>query len=75
MRIELNGQTVVKEVRLLGELHHRIRAVQAGPDGGLYVLTDASNGMLLKIDPPPREIRRDTKPPKPRPQNSGGGSK
>lgn len=70
VRLEVNGETIVKEERLLSELHHRIRAVQAGPDGGLYVLTDAGNGMLLKIDPPPKEIRRSIKPPRPRPQGN-----
>lgn len=68
VRLEVNGETIVKEERLLGELGNRVRAISAGPDGGLYVLTDAGNGMLLKIDPPPKEIRRSIKPPKPRPQ-------
>jgi len=70
VRLEVNGESIVKEERLLSELHHRIRAVVAGPDGGLYVLTDSATGMLLKIDPPPKEIRRSIKPPKPRPQSS-----
>ena len=70
-RLELNGVTIVKEERLLGELGYRIRDVRAAPDGGLYVLTDSATGMLLKIDPPPKEIRRSIKPPKPRPQSTG----
>jgi hypothetical protein len=49
-------------------LGYRIRAVKAGPDGALYLLTDSASGMLLKIDPPPKEVRRSIKPPKPRPQ-------
>lgn len=68
VRLEVNGETIVKEERLLGGMGNRVRAISAGPDGGLYVLTDAGNGMLLKIDPPPKEIRRSIKPPKPRPQ-------
>lgn len=68
VRLEVNGETIVKEERLLGELGYRIRDVRAGPDGGLYVLTDSSTGMLLKIDPPLKPIVRGIKPPKPRPQ-------
>lgn len=70
VRLEVSGDSIVKEERLLMELRHRIRAVVAGLDGGLYVLTDSGSGMLLKIDPPLKEIRRSIKPPKPRPQNS-----
>jgi aldose sugar dehydrogenase len=69
VRLEINGETVVKEERLLGELGNRVRAVKTGPDGGLYILTDSATGMLLKIDPPPKQIRRSIKPPKPRPQS------
>ncbi|MGH8105459.1 MAG: PQQ-dependent sugar dehydrogenase, partial [Arenimonas sp.] len=69
VRLEINGNSVVKEERLLGELGYRIRAISAGPDGGLYLLTDASNGKLLKIDPPPK-VTRFVKPPKPRPQSN-----
>lgn len=68
VRLEINGESIVREERLLGEMQYRIRAVKPGPDGGLYVLTDSGTGQLLKIDPPPREIRRGIKPPKPRPQ-------
>ncbi len=71
VRLEVNGETIVKEERLLSEFGHRVRAVKAGPDGGLYLLTDSATGMLLKIDPPPRETRRSIKPPKPRPQALG----
>lgn len=69
VRLEVNGESITKEERLLGELGYRIRDVRAGPDGGLYVLTDSATGNLLKIDPPPREIIRNTRPPKPRPQS------
>ncbi len=40
---------IVRETRLLTELNERIRDVRQGPDGLLYVLTDASNGRLLRI--------------------------
>ena len=38
---------------LLTELRSRIREVQQGPDGYLYVLTDEENGSLLRIEPAP----------------------
>ncbi len=68
VRLEVNGEAIVREERLLSELGYRIRSVKTGPDGGLYLLTDSANGLLLKIDPPSKEIRRSIKPPKPRPQ-------
>jgi aldose sugar dehydrogenase len=39
---------------LLGELGQRIRDVRQGPDGNLYLLTEAEPGALLKIEPAPR---------------------
>ena len=36
---------------LLTELRQRIRDVRSGPDGLLYVLTDADDGALLRIEP------------------------
>ena len=68
VRLEVNGEAITREERLLSELGYRIRAVKAGPDGALYLLTDSASGMLLKIDPPPKEVRRSIKPPRPRPQ-------
>ena len=50
-RLELKGERVVKEERLLQNLRERIRDVRQGPDGLLYVLTDEPNGALLKIEP------------------------
>ncbi|MGH8382989.1 PQQ-dependent sugar dehydrogenase [Pseudomonas sp.] len=49
IRLELKGDKVVHEERLLGELKARIRDVRVGPDGYLYVLTDAEDGALLKV--------------------------
>ncbi len=51
VRLTLDGQKVVKEERLLKDLGERIRDVRQGPDGYLYVLTDASDGRLLRIEP------------------------
>jgi glucose/arabinose dehydrogenase len=52
IRLELDGDNVVHEERLLGSLDHRIRDVRQGPDGALYVLTDSEDGKLLRISPP-----------------------
>ena len=50
-RIELNGQAVRAEHRLLEDGRERIRDVRQGPDGLLYVLTDAASGRLLRLQP------------------------
>ncbi|MNG39539.1 Soluble aldose sugar dehydrogenase YliI precursor [compost metagenome] len=51
MHLRLAGDKIVSEERLLTELGERIRTVKEGPDGALYLLTDASNGRLLKLTP------------------------
>ena len=51
VRLVMNGDRVVGEERLLTERNARIREVVQGPDGALYLLTDAANGSLLKITP------------------------
>jgi glucose/arabinose dehydrogenase len=51
IRLELDGDKVVHEERLLKQRQQRIRDVRQGPDGALYVLVDAEDGMLLKITP------------------------
>ncbi len=50
-RLELDGTRVVREHKLLAERGKRIRDVRQGPDGLLYVLTDAANGELLRLLP------------------------
>ena len=45
-----NGEELRREW-LLAELGHRIRHVSQSPDGLLYVLTDAENGALIRIEP------------------------
>jgi glucose/arabinose dehydrogenase len=49
IRLQFDGDRVVHEERLLGELNERIRDVRQGPDGYLYVLTDEDDGALYKI--------------------------
>jgi aldose sugar dehydrogenase len=50
-RIVLDGNKVIREEKLLAELSQRIRDVRQGPDGLIYVLTDASNGQLIRLLP------------------------
>lgn len=49
IRLQLDGDKVVHEERLLADLKARIRDVRVGPDGYLYVLTDDKDGRLLKV--------------------------
>jgi glucose/arabinose dehydrogenase len=51
VRLELNGDKVGREERLLRNLNERIRDVRQGPDGALYVATDASAGRILRLSP------------------------
>ena len=48
LRLQLDGDRVVHEERLL-QGKARIRDVRQGPDGYLYLLTDAADGQLLRL--------------------------
>ncbi len=50
-RIDLEGDKVIGQELLLSELRARIRDVRSGPDGYLWVLTDAPDGELIRIEP------------------------
>jgi glucose/arabinose dehydrogenase len=50
-RLVLDGEKVVAEEVLLEGLGSRIRDVRQGPDGYLYILTDSSNGALIRVEP------------------------
>jgi aldose sugar dehydrogenase len=50
-RLELDGDKVVREERMLKELRERIRDVREGPDGFVYLLTDSSEGRILRVRP------------------------
>ena len=55
-RIELSAPysgKVARESKLISELGERIRDVRQGPDGLLYVLTDNTNGKLIRLLPAP----------------------
>jgi glucose/arabinose dehydrogenase len=51
VRLVLSGDRVVGEERLLVDLKARIRGVEQGPDGALYVLVDGNDGKILKLVP------------------------
>jgi len=51
VRLRMKDDLVVGEEHLLKERNQRMREVVQGPDGALYLLTDESNGKLLKITP------------------------
>jgi glucose/arabinose dehydrogenase len=51
VRLELEGERVVKEERYLQGRVGRIRDVRSGPDGYLYLLTDERNGKLIRLQP------------------------
>ncbi|MDX2060588.1 MAG: PQQ-dependent sugar dehydrogenase [Gemmatimonadales bacterium] len=53
-RLELAGEKVVSEERILEGLRDRVRDVRQGPDGLLYLLTDESAGRILRIEPATR---------------------
>jgi len=51
VRIELDGNKVVKQHELLKEELGRIRDVRVGRDGFVYLLTDSGNGRLVRLVP------------------------
>jgi glucose/arabinose dehydrogenase len=51
VRLTIKDEHVVDEERLLKDLGTRIRDVVQGPEGALYVLTDADPGKMLKLVP------------------------
>jgi aldose sugar dehydrogenase len=48
-RLTLDGDKVVGEERLFVGMNKRIRDVRQGPDGWLYLLTDAPDGEVLRV--------------------------
>jgi aldose sugar dehydrogenase len=51
VRLDVNGEQVGNEERLLQNVRERIRDVRQGPDGALYLATDNSNGRILRVSP------------------------
>jgi cytochrome c len=50
-RVEMNEFGETQREQLLNSLHQRIRYVHAGDDGFIYLLTDETDGALLKMEP------------------------
>jgi len=51
VRLELDGEKVVREERMLRGLNQRLRHVRQGQDGYIYLLTDESDGRVLRLEP------------------------
>jgi len=51
VRLTLENGRVAAEERYLGDLKERIRDVQQGPDGLLYLVTDSPDGRVLRVAP------------------------
>ena len=50
-RLELDGERVVREERILEGTIGRIRDVRIGPDGYVYLLSDEQPGVLARLEP------------------------
>ena len=62
IRLELDGDRIVHEERLLSDRGERIRDVRVGSGGDVYVLTDAPNGKLLRISLMPAKADANPQP-------------
>ena len=51
VRLELNGEKVVGEERLLTDTRPKVRDVRQGADGAIYLLTDSRDGTVIKLVP------------------------
>ena len=51
VRLELENDKVIHEERLLSGKFGRIRDVELGLEGFLYLLTDSDNGKLIRLSP------------------------
>jgi glucose/arabinose dehydrogenase len=54
VRLEMKDGKVAREERYIGDLKERIRDVQQAAEGSLYLLTDSSNGRILRAAPAAR---------------------
>jgi len=53
-RVVLNEKfEEMRRETLLSDLHQRMRDVEAGPDGFIYIATDEEQGAILRIEPGP----------------------
>ncbi len=51
VRLQLDGERIVREERLLEGALGRIRDVRNGPDGLLYLLIDSPRGRIVRLEP------------------------
>lgn len=51
VKLVLEDGRVTSEERYLGDLRERIRDVRQGPDGYLYLVTDSTDGRILRVVP------------------------
>jgi len=51
VRLQLDGERVVREERLLQGAVGRIRDVRQGPDGLIYLLIDSEKGRIVRLEP------------------------
>ncbi len=51
VRLTIDSAGRVSEERYLGELRERIRDVQVGSDGFIYLITDSGDGRILRVRP------------------------
>jgi glucose/arabinose dehydrogenase len=50
-RLDLDGTRVVREERLFEDFDPRVRDIIQGPDGLFYLLTDESDGEIVRVEP------------------------
>ena len=50
VRLDMDGERIVGEERLLTDFGERIRDVRNGPGDALYLLTDSPQGRLLRVE-------------------------
>ena len=51
VRLEITGNVISKEERLLKDEIGRVRDVREGPDGFIYLITDELDGRLIRLEP------------------------
>ena len=51
VRLTLDGSRIVAEDRMPAGAYGRVRDVRVAPDGTIYLLTDMSDGRIVRIDP------------------------
>jgi glucose/arabinose dehydrogenase len=51
VRLTLKDGQIAREERYLGDLRERIRDVQQGPDGFIYLVTDSRDGRVFRVRP------------------------